>query len=781
MRRSCTTALASVGFLMASVLMGRAAAALTACVAADIVAQDPKCPPDGDCRISKTFVIGDKCVLDFDARDVFVDANGTLDFNSGSITIKAGSLTILPGGIIDGRGNGVAPATTSGGQLSIQTSGPVNLQLQRLTMTRGRIDVSGNLQGGSIEILAGGTVTIAGRINADQLTSAGSGGDITIRAGGDIVSLANSILSCSGGIDGFGGGDVDFGATGKIDLGDTIDVSGRDGGSLILTARDLVNVRQIIANGTGDGGAGGIVTITAGTSVQVLDTIAVQGGASNDPSGAGAGDGGSLSIDAGYGDVLVAGNINASGFTPDGGGGEIDLCARGAITIQSGTTVNARCNGPQDAGGEINIQAYLSLTSSGTIDASGGAGGGDIGLDAGTAMTLNGLIDASGRAVGSAGGGLIAEAGENGPGALIIGGTIDVTGGGCVQGGACGVGGRTDLTGCNVTVASTANIKAGAPTAGANDLTAREQLTINGKVNAAKTIGSGADGRNMLSYPTRKSPFIVSNAVTPAAQLLGSATCTLANPSNNCLVPCPACGDGVVAFPETCDDGPDGSTKSCDGCSPFCKIENCDDGRVCTVDSCDNRLGCRSTLAPTPCVEPPTPTRTETPTRTVTTTATATRTDTPTATFAPADSPLPTATVTMTPTRSATPTVSPSLTPTTTRTAPPPTATVTVTATRSTTPTVSPSLTSTATPSPSSTPTVTPVQVEGLPGDGNCDHRLSAADITSIVMMLGETDGACPLADFNQDGVVDDADLDAAIVFEFIAFDPVTLAQHEFP
>lgn len=737
MRRSCTTALASVGFLMASVLLGRAAAALTACVAADIVAQEPMCPATGACTISKTFVIGDNCVLDFDARAVTIGANGALDFNSGSISIKAGSLTILPGGIIDGRGNGVAPANTNGGQLSIQTTGAVNLQLQRPTMTRGRIDVSGNVQAGSIEILAGGTVTIAGRINADQLTSAGSGGAITIRAGGDIVSLANSILSCTGGIDGFGGGDVDLGATGKIDLGDTLDISGSDGGSLILTARDLVNVHQITANGTGDGGAGGIVTITAGTSVQVLDTIAVQGGASNDPTGAGAGDGGSLSIDAGYGDLLVAGNINASGFTPDGGGGEIDLCARGAITIQSGTTVNARCNGPQEAGGEINIQTDLSLTSSGTIDASGGAGGGDIGLDAGTAMTLNGLIDASGRALGSAGGSLTGEAGENGPGALIINSTIDVTGGGCVPGGGCGVGGRTDLTGCNLTVASTANIKAGAPTAGANDLTAREQLTINGKVNAAKTVGSGADGHNTFSYPTRKPPFIVSNGVTPPPQRLETATCTLANPSNNCLVPCPACGDGVVAFPETCDDGPVGSTKSCDGCSPLCKIENCDDGRVCTVDSCDTRLGCRNTLAPTPCVEPPTPTRTETPTRTVTPTATPTPTptDTPPATSSPTESPLPT---------------------------------------------VTPPLTPTATPSASPTPTAT-VGVEGPPGDGNCDRRVTAADLTSIVMMLGDAAGACPLADFNQDGMVDDTDLDAAIVFEFIAFEPTAFSQDEFP
>jgi hypothetical protein len=72
----------------------------------------------------------------------------------------------------------------------------------------------------------------------------------------------------------------------------------------------------------------------------------------------------------------------------------------------------------------------------------------------------------------------------------------------------------------------------------------------------------------------------------------------------------------------------------------------------------------------------------------------------------------------------------------------------------------------TPTPSPTSTPT--PTAVTGLPGDGNCDGRVSAADLSAIVMMLGHaTDPSCPLADFNQDGIVDHTDLAAAISLEF--------------
>jgi hypothetical protein len=76
-------------------------------------------------------------------------------------------------------------------------------------------------------------------------------------------------------------------------------------------------------------------------------------------------------------------------------------------------------------------------------------------------------------------------------------------------------------------------------------------------------------------------------------------------------------------------------------------------------------------------------------------------------------------------------------------------------------------LTGTSTPSP--TPTATP----GLPTDANCDSRLSAADLTAIVSMLGHPPNpACPFADFNQDGIVDEQDLQTAIVLEFIAFEP---------
>ena len=796
-----------MGVVMVSLVVARAAAALDACKAADIT----ECPGTGACTITKTYVVGDGCVLDFGTRAVTLNPpNGALDINSGSVTLKAGSLTIAANGVaarqIDGRGNGTPPATTTGGRISIQTTGPVNIQ--KSGSARGRIDVSGDDQAGTIEIIAGGSVTIAGALNADNTTSAGTGGNITI--------------------------------------GDLIDVHGSDAGMVTLAAGGQVNVQQIDAHGAGDGGFGGLVTITAGTAAQILGNQLLQGGTSS--TGAGGGDGGTFSVESDYGDVQIAANITAFGASPDGGGGEIDLTAHGAINIQSGT-LDASCAGAQGPGGLVDMAADLSFTSGGTINASGGVSPdgsvGEIDLDAGGAITLNGStqrIDASGHGTGSVGGSVNFTAGGKGAGTFTINNTIDVTG--------AGMGGRTNLTGCDLIVAATGIVKAGAPTAGENDLTAREQLTINGKVNAAK-VGPGTDGRNVLTYPTRKPPVVALNAATPAAQLMGLSTCTPANPSGNCLLPCPTCGNGRVEYPETCDDS---NTVSCDGCSSGCQLENCNDGLLCTIDSCtDPRLGCRHVPAPTPCIEPPTPTPTVTPTATITPTATPTptatntRTATPTRTSSPTRTPTSTATPTLTPTPTRTPTATPSATPTRTSTPTPsgtptatptatltatrtitptatvsptrtvtptgsqaptstatstPSNTVTVTATRTATvtrtpaaqptasstltasptttptPSVSPTATQTptrvptATPTPTATDTATPVPV-GIPGDGNCDGRLTAADFTAIVMMRGPAPGqSCPLADFNQDGVVDATDLTNAIRFLFVVFEP---------
>src|SRR5512143_167203 len=75
------------------------ASALTACTAAQIIAQDSGCPSGtGPCSITKTFTVPSGCMLDFGSRAVTLTANGTLDIDSGIVQLLAGSLTIAPGG-----------------------------------------------------------------------------------------------------------------------------------------------------------------------------------------------------------------------------------------------------------------------------------------------------------------------------------------------------------------------------------------------------------------------------------------------------------------------------------------------------------------------------------------------------------------------------------------------------------------------------------------------------------------------------------------------------------
>jgi hypothetical protein len=671
-QRACCLVVWSVPIALFAVTVGvRATPALDACSADDIVAQDPGCPSGtGTCSITKNFQVANGCVLDFGGRAVTISANASgpvLSAQSAAVTIQAGSLVIAPGGLIDGRGISTTAPGDQGGSITINTTGAVTLQK---TTSAGRIDVSATTAAGTITINAGGSVTIAGALNADRLTNypTGDGGTIQISAGGDIIGQAGSLISTYGGDQApNGGGEVDLLATGKILLSGTIDIRGSDGGTLNAQAGDALSVDTVMGNGTGDGGSGANISIEAGTSIQVTNQITASGAIS--PTFSGGGAGGTVSLTADFGSLAVtaSGGVHADGANPDGDAGEIDLTAQGAVLLQKGSTTVAHVSvsggGPLGGGGLISIQANVNFQHDGALDASGGGSGGEIDVAAGTDATLNGAIDISGRALGSGGGTASIEAGDQVGGALTINNLIDVSGGGCDSILGCGAGGSATLTGCNLTVTAAGNVLASAPTGGQNILTAREQMTINGKVNATTTTTPGTDGANTLVYPQRKPPTLAVNAVKPLPRLTARDTCTSAN-QLNCLVPCPTCGNGIVEFPETCDNDvvPAGTLpRSCDGCSAFCNIENCNDGLGCTIDSCDPVLGCRHVLAPAPCTEGPSPTPTQTPIVTLTPTVTVTPTTSPTPTITPTPTVTPTFTVTPTPTPADTATPTPAL------------------------------------------------------------------------------------------------------------------------
>ena len=572
--------------LLLSVGLVREAAALTACTAAQVSSQDSSCPNGpGPCTITKDFTIGDGCVLDFGTRAVTLSPTAKLTTAPGSITIKAGTFTIAGGGFIDGRGVG-APVDR-GGLVRIETTGAV--AVQRNGGSSGRIDVSGDAGAGTIQIVAGGAVTIGGELSANKLSSAAGGGSIIVDAGGDITTGLGSVLSAIGGTG--ASGEVDLTAGGRIELGDAVDITGDSAGSLGVFAGADAVVRRVRGDAFGDAGSGGEVTIDAGLGTRLLDVISLKGSSSID--GTTGGCGGAIDVVAGFGELDVKASILAEGAGPDGTGGDVSFVVDGTTTIDPGVVVSGRSNGGQGDGGTVEIDADFDIDAFGFIDASGGLGGGGVDVTGRGNVAIVGGVTAQGFSDGGFGGDVTIEAGFGGKGNLTIDGVVDARGGACNDLNGCGFGGITDLAGCDVTVGLLGRVLASANSGGDNAFEAREQLTILGEVTATG-VSSGDDGTNRFRHRTAKPP-VVTGPVTPAATPTDLATCT-APGQPACIAPCPTCGDGVIEYPETCDDL--GAPQSCDGCSTFCRAEECDDGSICTGDSCSPTRGCRNVALP---------------------------------------------------------------------------------------------------------------------------------------------------------------------------------------
>src|SRR5215468_3784860 len=144
-----TTCLGVLGAVVVATGFANAASALTACTAADIIAQDSNCPSGtGPCLIKKDFTIGTGCTLDFGLRDVTLANLETMTIGSGSVTIRAGNFTVGGGAFIDARGNSVAP-NDRGGFLVIQTIGAILVQVSGSRVARVFLD--GNTAGGTVE------------------------------------------------------------------------------------------------------------------------------------------------------------------------------------------------------------------------------------------------------------------------------------------------------------------------------------------------------------------------------------------------------------------------------------------------------------------------------------------------------------------------------------------------------------------------------------------------------------------------------------------------------
>jgi len=735
--------------LAALAALAAAGPALAVCTAGDIYSQEAACSLNAStCVIAKDYTIDNGCTLDFGTKDVTVAATSHLTVGTGAATFKAGHFTLS--GLIDGVGSA---SGANGGMVTIETTGAFDVS------STGQMTFSGNGSGGVVMVHAGSTASVLGKLRSDFLNKNAEGGLISIDAPGNITIGGGSTLSAQGGSDSDGGGEIDLTAGGALVLQSDLDVTGFCGGILELQAGGQVTMQGADASGSGDAGSGGCIDVTAGTGSTILGDVHADGVSGSFQSG---GCGGLICVNGGLGDAVIQTNaeITADGASPDGGGGEVTVLARGNALING--TISARGPGGETCGGFVCVETGFNVTlaATGKLDLSGGCDGGALALASGRDMVLNGFTDVSGTQGGSMGGDVTIQAGDfkddllttvtqrmdvPTSGSLTLNNTIDVTSTpSCSVANGCGAGGTTDLEGCDITITQAGMVLASGPDGGENDFTAREQLTVHGTLDARNTVAVGhAAGVNRFIYTNRKAPITQGSSIAPAVVPMSLTTCPQEGDTMPpCLNPCPVCGNGVVEVPETCDAGMI-PPQSCSGCSIFCQIEDCDDDLVCTGDSCNPTFGCVN--QPTPmCIEPTaTPTNTQ-PTNTVTSTPTVTATGTITGTATATGSPTATATATTTVTATGVPT---------------PSATASATGVATPTGTATQIDTATETPSPQVTPTAP------CPGDCNGNGVVAVNELViGVNIALGNAQvSVCPAFDRNGDQMVTISELVSAV------------------
>lgn len=563
-----------------------------------------------------------------DTAEIDIDATGDVDLANvnvrGSSGGDGGTLMLTAAGDVSLHGTIQASAVGSdagtGGSVSVDAGGQVQVTGP---ITANGISGGG---GGSITINSGAaTLTITSTVQADGDAPDGTGGSIMLMADQSGIALsATGVLSArADGTDG-GGGSISLCADRAIAIAGLFDVSGGAGGgdANISTDDSLALTGTIIATGRSAFGDGGTVSIMSSGAMQLTGTVFA--------SGMNGGSGGSVSLSA-DGDLTVSGDLEATGSIPDATGGSLSLeSTLGAVTLQAAARLSARADGVTGSGGSILLQAATDAPLAGRLDASGGAFGGRVEVDAGGDVNLSGMLLATGRSTGSGGGSVSIAAGmvqTGNQGLLSIGGTVDVSGGGCDRNNMCGSGGDTDLEGCNVTIPAAGIVRArGGNSGGTNHLTAHEQLVILGTVNATPTSDTAANGLNLLTYPERKPAVVSPTTVQPPGTNQPLPTCNAAT-QMDCVVACPACGNGVVEFPETCDAG---APAACSGCSALCQV-------VALPPTCPTQTS-TPTLTPT-VMRTATAQPTPTPTSTTTHTATATKEATATPSASPSPTP----------------------------------------------------------------------------------------------------------------------------------------------
>jgi len=613
------------------------------------------CPGGTSCTIDGVVTIADQpdCTLDFELKNVAVVAGGRIVVGSGNrLAITAGSFRVTRGKLL-ARGTHGATSGSPGGEIDIQTSGPVVIEQEA------EIDVSGGgpaTGGGRFLVTAHGSLGIdAATIHADGYETS-IAGEIRLAADGPIDMAGNPLeIAAEGG----GGGRiavesedaVTIGATGRI-RANVLDHGPGLGGTLEVSGASLTSSAIMEANG-----GSGDITLTARAGALIVDRDVL--GLSVDSDVDQAGTVTLVTESLGSGVLRADAPISARGLAEEVGGGLVTLDS--AATLLFGTdpqkpdTINVSgfgfgtseveirgigdveldgdIVGVDEPGTVVTVSSGRTVRIGGTITASGRVGfdaeGGEVDVDAEQDVVIErgavidvtaagfadgGIIDvAAGRHLvvedadgGQARANLLAESGATGgaggaielaAGATDLRGfeqTGDLTFGGLAlarAGGATAEGGTVDLQGCQVEVTGVVDAGADTGPTGTTSIVARKSLHLSSDASVKSRVANAV-------FHLQGTPPVVDPgaAVVPPFSSTEAVACTTAPgvPAVGCLVPCPACGDGNVDAPwEQCEPAPGADHCTAPFCNERCRTDAaCDDTDPCQDAFCDPEGGC---------------------------------------------------------------------------------------------------------------------------------------------------------------------------------------------
>ena len=225
------------------------------------------------CVITGTHVIEPFSFLDFDGRAVVLD--GTLDIGSGFVSITAASLRMTPAGqILSGS------LSVPGGTIEISVDGDLAIE----GTSGAAIDMRGAPGGGILLESLEGSITSGRGLRASASTADPFGGEITLRAGRDI--LVDALLDAEAGSFTGAAGTILLDAGRDVRVG-SVDVDGgaEGEGTFEVFAFGDARIGPVSARGAGSGGIGGQIAIEARGSLRIDGALQAQGSSSQGEGG----------------------------------------------------------------------------------------------------------------------------------------------------------------------------------------------------------------------------------------------------------------------------------------------------------------------------------------------------------------------------------------------------------------------------------------------------------------------------------------------------------------